>query len=376
MNVLIIDDTQADHELAVDYLELTGGDYQFYHAYTAEEGLRLYQQHAIDCVLLDYRMPDQDGLEVLGKLTAEGQIVPVIMMTGDGNEYVAVTAMKMGSQDYIPKKALSSTALKRAVERAVERADLVRRMEKYRADLERSNNDLEQFANIVAHDLKSPLRAVTQHLTLIANHTSDLLDEKSKRSLAFAVEGAIRMRDLIDALFDYARLGFSEPIMENVSLEMVLQCTLRDLSVLITERGAEITHDDLPTVRGDALLLSQLLQNFIANAIKYCRGAPRIHLSAEPQGDQWSISIKDNGIGIHDSQHAHIFAIFRRLHPADEYPGVGLGLAICDRIIKQHGGTIQVESELGKGSCFIFTLPSVLAKPAVVEPIEHYRAYG
>lgn len=373
MNILIIDDTKGDHELAMDYLRDGGSEYQFYHAYSAVEGLELYRKHVIDCVLLDYHMPDKNGLEVLKQLTEkDNKLVPVIMMTGDGNEFVAVTAMKLGSQDYIPKKVLTAKALKRAVERAIERTKMIRRMETYREQLEQSNHDLEQFSHIVAHDLKSPLRAVTQHLTLINNKCADLLDDKSKRSLEFAVEGASRMRTLIDALFEYARLGFSEPQMENVNLESILEQTQKDLSAVIDERKAVITHDALPEVKGDAILLAQLLQNLIGNAIKFCKEAPHIHIKATQDGNGWKIGVRDNGIGIPKSQHEQIFGIFRRLHVENDYPGIGLGLAICDRIVKQHGGSIEVESEPGKGSKFIFSLH-------VAETIlkqEKMRAYG
>lgn len=357
MRVLIIDDAEADHALTEEYLNDSGGDYQFYHAYSAEQGLEIYHTHPVDCVLLDYRMPDKDGLEVLKQLTRENKTIPVIMVTGEGNEFVAVTAMKLGLQDYIPKKILTPSALKRAVERAVEHAEIIRKMEQYRADLERSNHDLEQFANIVAHDLKSPLRAITQHLMLIRSRSEHSLDEKSSRSLGFAVEGATRMRVLIDALFEYARIGFAAPDFGAVNLETLLKQTMYDLSAVIEERNAEITHDPLPVVRGDSILLSQVLQNLISNAIKYCQEVPRIHVSASQEGNSWSISVKDNGIGIPSSQYQQIFAIFRRLHQAEEYPGIGLGLAICDRIVKQHGGKINVISEQGKGSCFQFTLP-------------------
>ena len=361
MHILIIDDTQGDHELAMIYLGDDGSDYKFYHAYNAKEGLELFHAHPIDCVLLDYNMPDKDGLEVLRQLTEGDNAVPVIMMTGDGNEFVAVNAMKLGSQDYIPKKVLTANALKRAVERAVERGDMLKRVEKYRNQLEQSNHDLEQFAHIVAHDLKAPLRAVTQHLTLIADKNADTLDENSRRSLGFAVEGATRMRQLIDALFKYAQLGFSEPQLDTVNLDVLLEQTMCDLSAIIEERGAIITHDALLEVKGDSILLAQLLQNLLANAIKYCKETPRIHIGAAQKDGQWQISVRDNGIGIPKTQHQQIFAIFRRLHVEEDYPGIGLGLAICDRIIKQHGGNIEVESEPGKGSCFTFTLPMAVA---------------
>jgi light-regulated signal transduction histidine kinase (bacteriophytochrome) len=230
-------------------------------------------------------------------------------------------------------------------------------MEKYHSDLERSNQDLEQFANIVAHDLKSPLRAISQHLTLINIKNKDLLDEKSKQSLNFAVEGAERMSLLIEALFDYARIGFSTPSCITINLNGLLENVKHDLSALIEERKVNITYNSLPEVYGDPILISQLFQNLIGNAIKYCKQTPNIHIDAAQEGEYWRISVKDNGIGIRPSQHKQIFTIFRRLHHTDEYPGIGLGLAICDRIIKQHGGTIGVDSEPGKGSCFYFTLP-------------------
>ena len=359
MRILIIDDTEGDHDIAVECLEEAGGDYQVYHAFNAKEGLEFYRNTPVDCILMDYHMPGMDGLEALKQLTEENKIVPVIMMTGEGDESVAVAAMKLGAQDYIPKKILTSSALKRAVERAVERTGIIRQMEGYRLELERSNCDLEQFSNIVAHDLKAPLRAVTQHLMLIRNKHKNTLDEKSLRSMEFAVEGATRMRLLIEALFEYAHLGFSEPHFDSVDMAALLEQTKRDLATVIEETGANITHDALPSVMGDGVLLAQLLQNLIANAIKYCKETPHIHVNAQAEADRWRIGVQDNGIGIAPENQKKIFAIFRRLHQGDEYPGIGLGLAICDRIVKQHGGNISVHSQAGNGSLFSFTLPSL-----------------
>lgn len=370
MNLLIIDDIPAEHELCVAYLAAENPEYQFFHAYTGQQGIEIYHHETIDCVLLDYNLPDICGLEVLKRLSGEEKALPIIMMTGEGNEIIAVTAMKLGSQDYIPKKSVTSSALRRAVERAAERADLLRKMGHTRAELERSNHDLEQFANIVAHDLKSPLRAVTQHLTLIRNAAGGALDDKALRSLDFAVEGAGRMRALIDALFTYARIGFSEPSMDAVSLETVMEHVRQDLAAALGERRAVLTQDALPVVHGDAVLLTQLLQNLISNAVKYCRETPRIHVGVREDSHRITISVRDNGIGIPPEQHEKVFAIFRRLHEESEYPGIGLGLAICSRIVRQHGGRIWVESEEGKGSTFHFTLHAPMSAQ------EGKRAYG
>lgn len=361
LNVLIIDDTQADHHLCMEYLGGESEHYHFLHAYEGKEGLDIYQSFPVDCVLLDYHLPDMTGLEVLEKLNGREKIVPVIMLTGEGSEIVAVTAMKLGSQDYIPKKVISSSALKRAIEHTAKHTELLRKMEKYRTELERSNHDLELFANVVAHDLKSPLRAVTQHLTIIKQRSAGGLDEKLLRSLEFAVEGASRMHTLIETLFTYAKIGFAEPEFDEVAIQDVLKNAQSDLCISIEEKGAIVTHDVLPTVRGDATLLTELLQNLLANAVKYCKRAPRIHISAAQEGEFWRISLQDNGIGIPRAQYEKIFTIFRRLHTQEEYPGVGLGLAICSRIVKRHGGRIWVESEPGKGSAFHFTLPQAVS---------------
>lgn len=372
MDILIIDDTNSDHDLIAKYLEDTSHAIQFHHAYSAADGLRLLKQQQYDCVLLDYHLPDANGLEVLKQLAASEPRIPVIMITGDGNEFIAVSAMKLGAEDYLPKNTLSASALKRAVERAVDRSQILQCMEAYRKQLEISNQDLEQFATIVAHDLKAPLRAITQHLTLIGNRSGALLDEKSKRSFDFAIEGASRMRHLIEALFEYARLGFTEPELETVWLEDVLAQTLVDIDVLVQERHAEITHDALPAIKGDRVLITQLLQNLLCNAIKFCHQTPRIHISAIQCQEQWQLNIQDNGIGISPSQQEKIFCIFRRLHAEQEYPGIGLGLAVCDRIAKQHGGSIRVTSETDKGSCFMVTLPAA----NIVPQAEMQAAYG
>jgi light-regulated signal transduction histidine kinase (bacteriophytochrome) len=360
MKVLIIDDTPADHEMCVAYLGGESNGWHFLHAYSGTEGIALYRENAIDCVLLDYHLPDMDGLNVLRALSSQERPVPVIMMTGEGSEMIAVTAMKLGLQDYLPKSVMTSSSLKRAIEHASERAELLQRMTQYRMELERSNRDLEQFATIVAHDLKAPLRAVAQHLSLIKQQSAEALDSKSRRSLEFAVEGADRMRQLIDALFTYAKLGFGEAIMSPVSFETVMEMVLRDMAAIIADHHAIVTYDPLPQVNGDPVLLSQLLQNLIGNAIKYCKEIPYIHVGAAFDNGQWNIAVKDNGIGIPVGQHEKIFTIFRRLHHESEYPGIGLGLAICERIVKRHGGTIGIESEPNVGSTFYFTLPAVV----------------
>lgn len=360
INVLIIDDSHEEHTLYREYLNDDPlHSYRFLDAYSGTEGEAMYKENTIDCVILDYRLPDIDGLEVLKRLAQGDNIVPAVMLTGEGSETVAVIAMKTGSQDYIPKRVITPQALKRTIERAVERTRLMQRMEATRADLERSNQDLERFANVVAHDLKSPLRAIAQHLEIVARQTQGVLDEKSLKSIGFAVTGAERMRALIDGLFEFSRAGFEKHPFALTDCNAVLENVKSNLATHIAEKGAEITSDPLPVLMADSMQVMQLLQNLIANALKFCKDTPRIHIGAIRQGGSWAISVRDNGIGIPKASQDKIFTIFKRLHSEDEYEGCGIGLAVCDRVAKNHGGSISVISEPGNGSTFTVTLPVV-----------------
>ena len=222
--------------------------------------------------------------------------------------------------------------------------------------LARSNQDLERFVSVVAHDLKSPLRAITQHLQLVEAHNRDKLDEKSRQSIGFAVGGAERMRKLIDALFEFSRAGFEKRPFSLVDCNQILTAAKSNLAAAIEERRAVITSNELPFVMADGMQLMQLFQNLIGNALKFCKERPEIHVSAVQRGAWWEISVRDNGIGIPKSGQEKIFTVFKRLHTDEEYEGSGIGLAICERVASNHGGSIRVESEPGMGATFIFTL--------------------
>jgi chemotaxis family two-component system sensor kinase Cph1 len=239
-------------------------------------------------------------------------------------------------------------------ERKQAEAELKRRA----AELARSNAELEQFAYVASHDLQDPLRMVASYTQLLAKRYRGKLDSDADEFIAYAVEGATRMQGLINDLLAFSRVGTSGSRREPTDCSGVLGRVLTDLKVTIEESGAVVTHGTLPEVMGDAAQLRQVFQNLISNAIKF-RGQepPRIHVSCERSGDDWLFSVRDNGIGI-DPQYAdRIFAIFQRLHSKAEYPGTGIGLAICRRVVERQGGRIWLESEPGKGSTFFFTLP-------------------
>jgi signal transduction histidine kinase len=225
-------------------------------------------------------------------------------------------------------------------------------------ELARSNQDLEQFASVASHDLQEPLRMVTSYVQLLARRYQSRLDADAEEFINFAVDGATRMHTLINDLLAYSRVGTGGKPFEPTNCETILQQSLDNLQVTMEESGAVVTHDSLPTVMADDLQLGQLFQNLIGNAIKFHgEEPPRVHVSARPEGDRWIFSVRDNGIGIAPEYAERIFIIFQRFHSREEYPGTGIGLAVCKKIVERHGGCIWVESELGKGATFYFTLP-------------------
>ncbi|MGH7928147.1 MAG: sensor histidine kinase, partial [Candidatus Binatia bacterium] len=219
-----------------------------------------------------------------------------------------------------------------------------------------------------SHDLQEPLRMITAYVHLLQTEYRGKLDKDADEFIGFAVDGAKRMQGLINDLLTYSRVGTRGKEFAATDCNVVLARTLLNLKMAIDESGAQVTQDQLPTVLGDEFQLGQLLQNLIGNAIKYHgRGPSEIHVGCERDGEVWRFAVKDNGIGIDPDYAERIFVIFQRLHTRQEYPGTGIGLAICKKIVGRHRGEIWVESEPGKGSTFYFALPMKQdARPANV----------
>ncbi len=232
------------------------------------------------------------------------------------------------------------------------------------AELARSNADLQQFAYVASHDLQEPLRMVSSYTQLLAKRYAGKLDSDASEFIAYAVDGANRMQKLIQDLLAYSRISREARSFAPISAQTSLSYALVNLGNAIKESEAVITHDPLPTVMGDEKQLAQLFQNLLSNAIKFSSPQPRIHISSTRGHDEWVLGIRDQGIGL-DPQYAdRIFVIFQRLHSRDEYPGTGIGLAICKKIVERHGGRMWVESELGKGATFYFTIPDHSPEPS------------
>ncbi|WP_117594442.1 PAS domain S-box protein [Haloprofundus halophilus] len=241
---------------------------------------------------------------------------------------------------------------------AIERRQYQQELEQLVADLEESNERLEQFAYAASHDLQEPLRMVSSYLQLLERRHGDAFDEDAEEFLAFAVDGADRMRAMIEGLLQYSRIETSGDPLEPTDLDSVLDEVLEDLQLRIEESDADVTSDPLPRVEGDASQLRQVFQNLLDNAIEYSGDEPpRVHISAERAGDEWAVSVHDEGIGIDPDDTDRIFEVFNRLHTHEEYDGTGIGLAVCQRIIERHGGDIWADSDPGEGATFSFTVP-------------------
>lgn len=279
---------------------------------------------------VEYRLGDGRWLEIREQRTREGGVVGI---------YIDITGRKQGEE----------------------------RLRSMLGELERSNTDLEQFAYIASHDLQEPLRQVASYVQLLERRYASQLDDDAREFIRYAVDGAKRMQDQINDLLAYARLNRQERPFAPVDCGEALGVALGNLRAAVAAAGARVEAEALPTVLGDRVLIIQLLQNLISNAIKYAKAdvAPIVRVDAAREGAFWRLSISDNGIGIDERYADRIFRIFQRLHSRDQYDGTGIGLAICKRIVERHGGEISVQSAAGKGSTFHIILPAVPEHAAV-----------
>ena len=366
--ILLADDKTDMREYVARLLE---GRYLVSTVPDGEAALRAALADPPDLILSDVMMPGLDGFALLKDLRAHPQTstVPVVLLSARAGEESRVEGLDRGADDYLIKPFTARELLarvgahlamrrrRREAEQALResRADLQRTNE----ELRRANADLEQFAYSASHDLQEPLRQIAIYSELLEEKFADRLDGKGLRYLEYCVDGAHRMEMLISGLLAYSqasRAFLAAP--QRVNLDDVIETVRKNLAAAIAETDAEIVAPDLPPVSGDPVPLVHLFQNLVSNSLKY-RGPqrPRVGIAAQREGAMWRFSVSDNGIGIPPEFHTQVFGMFKRLHDRSEYPGTGIGLAICQKIVERYGGRIWVESEPGRGSTFLFTLP-------------------
>jgi PAS domain S-box-containing protein len=258
----------------------------------------------------------------------------------------------------INRKDLSTQMILLAIEDITERRRREEELKKLTGELARSNADLQQFAYAASHDLQEPLRVIAGFVKLLEKRYKHKLDTKAQEFIDFTIDGVKRMQQLIKNLLEYSKVGTKGLNFKPTDCSFVVDESISNLRAAIEETGILVTHDELPTLIVDASLMTRLFQNLIGNAIKFHGEQPlRVHVSAERKRNEWVFSVQDNGIGINPQHIERIFDVFRRLHTKEEYPGTGIGLAICKRIVERLGGRIWVKSEPEKGSTFYFTIP-------------------
>jgi signal transduction histidine kinase len=316
-------------------------------AFETLTGLKNVAGKKVSQVIPGIQASDPGLLETYGRVARTGK--PERFET-----YVQALQNWFSLSVYCPEEGCFVAVFDVITERKRAEAEIKRHIE----DLKRSNEELQQFAYVASHDLQEPLRMVASYTQLLAERYKDRLDDKAHKYIEYAVDGAVRMQLLINDLLAYSRIGTRGKLLEPVDAHAALEEAIHNLKLNIDEAQAVITNDKLPKVRADASQLAQLFQNLISNSVKFRKKERlHIHISARDEGREWLFSVRDNGIGIDEQYADKIFVIFQRLHTKEEYPGSGIGLAICKKIVERHGGKIWFESEPGKGSTFFFSIP-------------------
>lgn len=350
-SILIIDDSASDCDMFERLLRQGFVIDQVTRAETGKEGIQRYKEAKPDCVLLDYSLPSQDGVETLKSIKGIDRHASVIMLTGQGSEAVAVAAMKAGASDYLIKDKISAVDLRRAINDAIKKTMLERKI-----DSQQEEQGL--FIRTLLHDSRAPLRHISTFSQLL-NADAEAGDYSSMAAYCGDIRFAVkRIEDLLNTLESYA-LSEANVDFETVCMNDVIKQVLDNLAHRIKSRQAVVRHDPLPNVIGHAPQLIQLLQNLIGNSIKFCEADQpviEITVAASEENGKQLFRVQDNGIGIPNDKLAYVFHPFKRLWSHDAYEGTGLGLAICQKIVKRHGGRIWCEPQAGQGSVFFFVL--------------------
>ncbi|MDJ0840511.1 MAG: ATP-binding protein [Acidobacteriota bacterium] len=385
LDILVVEDNAIDAKVLINVLLRCGvslGEPD--HATSLRAAQAALRIGDYDLVMLDMTLPDSDGLDTLESIKLAVPETPIIVVTANEDREFGIRAIRAGAQDFLVKGRLYQDLLERVVRYAVERHAHERDLNQARLEaqerntelsrhrehlaelvaertreLERSYQQLEQFAFVASHDLKEPLRKIQTFGGLLEKEYGDQLNEEARQFLHFMVDAADRMTRLIQDLLALSRLDTGDPFV-TVSLDRVFDDVLADLELPLEDACARIQRVSLPEVFGDPLQLHQLFLNLVSNAVKY-RDRERplvITVEAEVNRDGCLVTVSDNGIGFDQADSTSIFEPFKRLHSRKEYPGTGIGLAICKRIVDLHGGDIEAEGETGKGALFRMSFPN------------------
>lgn len=353
--ILVVDDTDANRYTLVRLLTKAG--YQTIEACTGEHAITRISEHP-DLVVLDVQLPDMLGFEVCRRIKAQANPPKVLQTSASfirGED--RINGLEGGADAYLVQPLMAGEFLA-TVKSLMRLKEVERSLLEANQQLERSNRDLEHFAHMASHDLQEPLRTISSYLGVLEMRYAEQLDDRGRDYITKATAGARRLSGMIREFMDRARAHRSGVTVVLVSARTALDDALTGLTLLIRESGARVIADDLPEVEGDRHQIAQVFQNLLSNAIKF--RSPERHLevqiSAQAEGNYWRFVVADNGIGIPPAACERIFGMFQRVPSAEAVPGMGIGLATIRSIVSRHGGTVGVESEVGVGSRFWFTL--------------------
>lgn len=380
--VLVIEDSATTGAIIRNFLESARATVIL--AENAEQGTALAIQRHPDVIVLEVVLPDADGVQLCRDWREDARLkdTPVLLISGQRvRDEDRAAGLRSGAMGYLVKP-FSSGELAAQVNLLHQLGLSHRKLRQRNRQLEESNRELEQFAYVVSHDLKEPLRTVSCYCQLLEQRLKGELDSESREFLQFAVDGAGRMKQFIDDLLLYSRVGKADMSFGPVDLAEVVRLVTENLDAAVRQSGATIEVGELPHVRGCPMMLAQLFQNLIDNALKFRGQAPpAIRVYSRPEGAKCRISVADNGIGIDPRYFERIFDVFQRLHTRQEHPGTGIGLAVCKKIVERHGGRIWVASESGCRTEFHVEMtpaprplerhPPAAASPPIAPP--HHR---
>ncbi len=381
LKILVIDDNPADRELYRQFLiDDFDQEYEFFETGLGKEGVKICSSKEFDCILLDFHLPDVDGIEFLNLLDRETKTkVPVIMLTGQGNETIAVDALRAGAADYLPKRVASTESLKRTINNAVEKYHLrnavenqTHRLQKKNRELTRKHEEIQRFYQTVSHELKTPLTSVKEFVCIILDGLAGPINDEQKEYLSLVKESCEQMANGVNDLLDVTRLetGKYRIELEPNNIEKVIHHIVNSMKVIAKQKLITLDmqlDENLPDVYMDPKRIEQVLTNLINNAIKFTDKYGKIFVKGRLESDKSDyikISVTDTGCGIAADDLKKIFERLYQVKPehnpnatSTSAGGLGLGLNICKELVNLHEGKLTVESKVGTGSTFSFTLP-------------------
>jgi two-component system sensor histidine kinase/response regulator len=357
--ILVVDDTPDNLRLLSAILMRK--NYEVRKALNSTQAIASVKASAPDLILLDIKMPKVNGYEVCTMLKEDATTrdIPIIFISALDDALDKVQAFAVGGADSLTKPFQEDEVLAR-IENQLKIQHLQRQLKAQNQELRRSNQDLDQFAHIVSHDLQQPLQSIMGYSKLLMMQCSDTLDPAVKKHISSIVQAGDRMHKLVQHILQYAQADQSPSNFTQSPLNSIIKQVVSNLDSAIQQQSAQVTYGNLPIIYGDEIRLVQLFQNLIGNALKFTapHTPPHIEIASAPHGvGTWLVTVKDNGIGIPQEHWQSIFDSFQRLHTEEQYPGNGIGLATCKKIVENHGGRIWVESQVGNGTTFYVVLP-------------------